>query len=89
MIRVCIVALVLGWGFHSGGWWGAYSMLLVCGIVLPLFSRPKEERAERVQEARFEEVPARKGKRVDPTRPSHEDYAAMITNNFKRRNGGE
>lgn len=78
------MALMLGWGFQKAGWWGVYSMFLVCGILLPPFKA--SPRQERVQEAPHEDVPARRGKRVDPTRPNHEDYAAMITDNY-RRNG--
>jgi hypothetical protein len=88
MIRVCIVALFIGWGYHKGGWWGAFSMLLISGIVLPLFSQgmgmAREERNPKLPDDNAY-APARRGKRVDPTRPTHEDYAAMMTDNFKGR----
>lgn len=89
MIRLCIVALILGWGYHKGSWWGVYTMLLISGIVLPIFRAGMNDAREDRTTANpslpddHTLVPARRGKRVDPTRPTHEDYAAMITDNFK------
>lgn len=94
MIRLCIAGLLLGWGYHAGSWWGLYSMLLLSGVVLPLFTRGMNEaQGQRHQTAleasdEAQDVPARRGRRIDPTRPNHEDYAAMITDNFKGRKHG-
>lgn len=86
MIRVCIVALMIGWGYHKGGWWGAYSMLLISAVILcALVGGIREAEGAQAIAAADEDVPARRGRRVDPTRPTHEDYAAMTTNNFKGR----
>lgn len=79
-----IVLLAIGWGYHVGGSWGAYSMFLISGIILGCCVNPPEGREESPT-MMDEGVPARRGKRVDPTRPTQDDYAAMITDNYGKR----
>lgn len=92
MIRLAIVILLLAFGYDHGGWYGALGMLLVLAAVLSPFAYG--QKAQQVQQrpqrqdpdfSTGEQVNVRKGQRVDPTRPTTDDYAAMITDNYGHR----
>lgn len=74
---------LLLWGFT-----GLYLMLIISAIVLPaLFGAPKPSDPRDTPTPSLsldEHTEARKGKRVDPTRPTTEDWGGMLEN-FKRR----
>lgn len=98
MIRLIFVISALAFGYWRSGWWGAFSMLIITAIVLSPFAYGGQEKQVKTRtvaglqtaedftdEEENETWGARRGKRIDPTRPTPEDYAAMITNNYGKR----
>lgn len=90
MVRTIIVISLLAWGFWKGGLYGVLAVLLfVIPILLAIFGKPdpaaQEARRDASELFSTEELSgARKGHR-DPTRPTEDDYAAMVTDNYGKR----
>lgn len=90
MIRISVVALLLAWGAWKGGVYGMIAVgIFIVPILLWIFGKPdpaaQEARRDERELFSAEEVTgARKGHR-DPTRPTEDDYAAMITDNYGKR----
>jgi hypothetical protein len=95
LIRLAVVILLLAFGYDHGGWYGALGMLLILAAVLAPFAyREKPQQAQQAQQMQQRQDPdfstdeqtgVRKGRRIDPTRPNADDYAAMITDNYGHR----
>jgi uncharacterized protein (DUF58 family) len=91
LIRLAIVILILAVGYDHGGWYGVLAMLLILALVLAPFAygeKPQQAQQMRRQDPDFslsEQTDVRKGQRVDPTRPTEDDFAGMITNNYGKR----
>ena len=82
MIRISILVAFLAWGTWYGGWAGFGACFCIAGFIGLFVGPPKPKvRREAVQEATgspykparrqdvYEYVQARKGRRIDPTRP--------------------
>jgi hypothetical protein len=90
IVRLAFIVLPIVWGYHAGGPWGAYTMFLVMGAVGGCLAAPKPAQARRMPATAIvdEGVPARRGRREDPTRPTTDDYAGLIVNDYMRRHKG-
>ena len=84
MARISFVVIMLVLGWMHGGWWGVWSMLIISALCLaPFMPQDRGPTLPRTEDWNPDEVVtgAIKGHR-DPTRPSPEDFAAMITDNY-------
>lgn len=90
MVRTVIVISLIAWGFWKGGIYGVLAVVLFAvPILLLVFGKPdpaaQEARRDERELFSTEELSGvRKGHR-DPTRPTEDDYAAMITDDYGKR----
>jgi len=87
--RISFVVCLLSCGAWAGGWTGVFACFLIAGLVGWIIGPPKATGAplpssEPVDDSQA--VPARRGRRKDPTRPSEtaDDFAGMITAYLER-----
>lgn len=90
MLRISFVLAMLVIGGIYGGLWGVWSALILAAIIMRILFGSAEaqpqERVQRAQDWNYNEVVSGtiKGHR-DPTRPTEDDYAAMITDDYGKR----
>jgi hypothetical protein len=88
MIRAVFVITVLAVCSYYDGWTGAYSALIICGLLGALFPGHRRVREEPSghDEKMWEKVePARRGRSTDPTWPDDNEHPLMLTNVISRR----
>jgi len=71
LLRALIVIPILVWSFWTGGWAGLLCATLVISVFGNLWIGPPTSKAQEYEPPALddEEISARPGRRIDPTRP--------------------